>query len=41
VADQRFGVQQLAIRPLNTLHETIIPAQGIFPRRRADYSAAS
>jgi hypothetical protein len=36
MTDQPLGVQQLTIRPLNTLHKPIIPAQGIFPTRRAD-----
>ena len=41
MTDQRLRVQQLTIRPLNTLHEPIIAVQGIFPRGRADYSAPS
>jgi len=41
MTDQRLRVQQLTIRPLNTLHEPILPGQGIFPLRRADCSALS
>jgi hypothetical protein len=41
MTDQRHRVQQLTIRPLNTLHEPILAGQGIFPMRRADCSAPS